>query len=155
VYCKKVNKNIFLEVLQGNERALKYYKKIGFKEFDECSISKTLVYEINDTAMAQTVKEKITLKDGSTYEGETKDGKPHGRGKQTWVDGETYEGDFANNVPHGKGKSINANGDVYEGGFSHNKYHGKGKKTYADGGASSGCAVEEGKWKDGKFMGKK
>ncbi|MCL2187043.1 MAG: GNAT family N-acetyltransferase [Treponema sp.] len=47
VYGKKENKNIYLEVLQGNERALEYYKKIGFKEYDECSISKTLVYEIN------------------------------------------------------------------------------------------------------------
>ena len=47
VYGKKENKNIYLEVLQGNERALRYYKKLGFKEYDECSISKTLVYEIN------------------------------------------------------------------------------------------------------------
>jgi len=47
VYGKKENKNIFLEVLQGNDRALEYYKRIGFNEYDECSISKTLVYEIN------------------------------------------------------------------------------------------------------------
>jgi len=47
VYGKKENKNIYLEVLQGNERALNYYAKIGFKEYDDCSISKTLVYDIN------------------------------------------------------------------------------------------------------------
>jgi len=34
------------------------------------------------------------------------------------------------------------------------KPHGKGKITYPDGGASSGCKVEEGEWKDGEFVGK-
>jgi hypothetical protein len=38
--------------------------------------------------------EKITLDDGSIYEGETANGKPHGKGKQIWADGTVEEGQW-------------------------------------------------------------
>ena len=54
--------------------------------------------------------EKLTLSCG-IYEGETLNGKPHGKGKLTWQ-GETdldgviriYEGDFVDGKMQGKGK---------------------------------------------------
>jgi len=54
--------------------------------------------------------EKLTFKNGSVYEGEILDGKPHGKGKciikpvyENEGDDE-YEGDFVNGKLHGKGK---------------------------------------------------
>ena len=41
---------------------------------------------------------------GRIYEGEWKDGKTHGQGKETHADGETYEGEWKDGVPHGQGK---------------------------------------------------
>ena len=47
------------------------------------------------------------------YEGEVKDGKPHGRGKLILTtehgDG-TYEGDFKDGLQHGRGKFLLADG---------------------------------------------
>ena len=81
----------------------------------------------------------------SSYEGETFNGKPHGKGKCTYMDnGLVYEGDFINGKPHGKGKITFSNGDVYIGDFLESKFHGKGKMIYADG------TVEEQIWHDGK-----
>ena len=36
--------------------------------------------------------EKLSFEDGSTYEGETADGKPHGKGKMTYPNGKTEQG---------------------------------------------------------------
>ena len=114
---------------------------------------------------------KLTLPDGSVYEGELVNGKPHGKGKKTfssggyyegdfvdgkwhgkgkvaWVEGDIYEGDWLEGKKHGKGKLTLANGEVYEGDFVENKQHGKGKKTYPEG------SIYEGDWLEGKKHGK-
>ena len=80
------------------------------------------------------VVKKITYSNG-TYEGETKNGKEHGKGKLIWADGNSYDGDFRDGKCHGKGKLIWANGDSYDGEWENDKRHGfavktiKGKRT--------------------------
>lgn len=39
-----------------------------------------------------------------TYDGEWKDGKPHGKGEETFPGIGKYEGYFQNGLKHGKGK---------------------------------------------------
>lgn len=112
------------------------------------------------------VKGKITLKDGSVYEGDLVNDKPHGKGKRTWPDrekgtgdympsydfknkkstikekmktikGNVYEGDFVNGEANGKGKMTYPDG-IYEGDFVNGKSHGKGKMTYFNGDVCEG-----------------
>lgn len=61
--------------------------------------------------------EKLTLSDGSIYEGETENGLPHGEGKYTYPDGNTFTGTVAKNLPI-KGRIQTQDGIYYEGEFS-------------------------------------
>ena len=91
-----------------------------------------------------------TLKIGtSTYEGEVKKGKAHGKGIITFADGSKYEGTFKRNRIHGKGKFIDLNNNVFEGKFRRGKFVSKiDKKTREviqldiNTGASSGFEVK-------------
>jgi len=79
----------------------------------------------------------LTKSNGDTYEGETVNGKPHGKGKLTYyVNGTVYEGDFVNGEPHGKGKITENSVTFVEGEFVNGKMHGKGKIFGSD------CQVE-------------
>jgi len=90
---------------------------------------------------------RIEYKNG-TYEGETVDGKRHGKGKYTWTDGEKYEGEYVNGKRTGKGKYYYANGNVYEGDWVEDERTGKGVFIWASGDRY------EGEFVDGKFHGK-
>lgn len=72
--------------------------------------------------------------DGRTliYEGDFKNGKKHGRGKQKW-DGNVYEGEFREGLWHGKGVAVFENGDRYEGEFHNSALHGRGVFTKPNG----------------------
>jgi len=91
-------------------------------------------------------KGKIISKSSDIYEGDFVNGKRHGKGKYTWVNGEVYEGDFVNDKRHGKGKYTWASGGVYEGEWVKSKQEGRGKYTAPDG------KVREGIFKNGKFL---
>ena len=55
---------------------------------------------------------------GGKYEGNWKDDKQHGKGKETWNNGdETYEGDFIEGKKNGKGKFTWIDKSYYEGDF--------------------------------------
>jgi len=82
------------------------------------------------------------------YIGDIKEGKRHGKGKQTWANGDIYKGDWEYNSRSGHGIFIFFNGDIYEGEFKEGKRHGKGKLTLADG------DIYEGDYKEGKRHGK-
>jgi hypothetical protein len=45
----------------------------------------------------------VNFQDGSTYEGEWRDGKMHGRGIYSWRNGHVFEGDWRNGKMHGRG----------------------------------------------------
>ena len=49
------------------------------------------------------------------YEGEFKDGKPHGQGIMKYANGDVYDGRWAADCKSGKGTMKYANGDVYDG----------------------------------------
>jgi hypothetical protein len=60
-------------------------------------------------------------------------GRRTGPGTCTWVDGSTYEGEWKNGVRHGKGVFKSREGTVYDGMFMDDIRHGAGKLTYASG----------------------
>jgi hypothetical protein len=68
----------------------------------------------NDGTAAESDAPVFTIEN---YEGDTKNGMKHGRGKYKYPDGSFYEGEFENNKKHGKGYYKAANGDIYEGEF--------------------------------------
>ena len=59
-----------------------------------------------------------TLPDGSTYQGDIKDGLFHGRGTWKLKEGGFYRGEFKDGLMHGEGRFEDQFGDVYEGQFS-------------------------------------
>jgi len=64
---------------------------------------------------------KKIYSNGDIYEGESKEGFPHGKGKMIYkkddYDRKMYEGEWKNYLYHGKGKILWTNGDTYEGEF--------------------------------------
>ena len=67
------------------------------------------------------------------YEGEQKNGVPHGFGKLTNAHDEVYEGEFQNGEFHGFGKLTKPCGEVYEGNWKQGVISGQGKYTLANG----------------------
>ena len=78
------------------------------------------------------VKNKITYW-GGDYEGETKNGKPHGRGIEVSPIGYRYEGEFKEGRKDGRGTYTYPDGRGYTGEFKKGWEDGKGIQTYADG----------------------
>ena len=82
------------------------------------------------------------------YEGEIKNGIPHGQGTYMWSDGSIYEGEFKEGEKHGQGTQTYPNRSIkYEGEFKNDGYHGKGTFTFPDG------QKYVGEWKNGKYHG--
>jgi len=70
---------------------------------------------------------KEKYEDGSVYEGESRNGKRHGRGKIIYRDGRVFEGEFENGVAQGTGKIAYSSGKLcYEGGISGTSFEGQG-----------------------------
>ena len=59
--------------------------------------------------------------DGGEYEGEWKNGKPHGKGTYKLPDGSKYSGEWNFGVLHGRGMSIEPNGVMDVGQFKNGK----------------------------------
>jgi len=97
-----------------------------------------------------------------TYNGEYVNGKKHGQGEIKYTNGIVVKGTFKNgkfvkaksgcisgNCGTGKGIFVYADGSKYEGDFRYNIKHGKGKFT------SSSGVIQEGVWRNDKFIGEK
>jgi hypothetical protein len=67
------------------------------------------------------------------YEGETRNGQYHGRGRLQEPDGRRYTGEFAEGRFHGQGKAEMPNGDLYEGQFRNGEFTGEGTANLRDG----------------------
>ncbi|MCL2722582.1 MAG: hypothetical protein FWD47_14730 [Treponema sp.] len=112
--------------------------------------------------------DKITY-DNGVYEGDTFEGKHHGKGKFTGTNGKSFEGEWKYGKQHGKGIYKDAN-EEYDGDWVDGKSHGKGKRSDNDGvyegdfenGSKHGNGkfiwkngdVYEGDWNDGERTGK-
>ena len=81
------------------------------------------------------------------YEGEMKDGKPHGRGIYIWSSGNVYEGEWKEGDRDGKGTLNLTDGSFYEGEWKDNFMQGQGTKTWPNG------QKYEGEWKEGEYYG--
>ena len=51
---------------------------------------------------------------GGSYEGQTVDGIPHGKGRMTYKDGSYYDGDWSNGIMHGKGKFYDSKNNIMQ-----------------------------------------
>ena len=71
-------------------------------------------------------KGAFTTDDGTTYEGDLKDGKPHGRGIARFPDGEKIECDWKNGKAHGTGIQTFPDGTEYVGAFREGHRQGQG-----------------------------
>jgi|GEM_PF-1374912 len=151
-------------VKQDKAKAIEWYKKAaaqghegakemlllesGFTGKNKQTFEDGSVYEGDYLNGKRTGKGKLLFTNGFIYEGDFLNDSLHGKGKLTAPDGNVgYEGDFADDRKNGKGKMTYNNGCIYEGDFVDDKRNGKGKMTYPDG------RVEDGNWKDGKFIG--
>merc|ERR1712167_461969 len=86
--------------------------------------------------------------DGSVYDGEFKDGLPHGKGRCTYLDRSFYDGMWECGRREGSnGHMEYPNGDEYEGGWSNDMRNGEGTQRYANG------ETYIGGWKDGRKFG--
>lgn len=80
--------------------------------------------------------ERIDLKNRNYYYGETRDGKPHGRGAKVWLSYDSpaiLEAWYKDDVATGEGRLINSKGEVYHGKFENNKKNGHGILTFSTG----------------------
>ena len=91
---------------------------------------------------------QILTPGGEIYEGDLKNNKRNGKGKQTLTSGDIYEGHFVNGKKQDKGKLTFANGDTYKGDFVKDKFEGKGKHIVKN------CFIYEGDFLDDKYQGK-
>ena len=75
---------------------------------------------------------KYKYRDGSSYEGEMKDGLPHGVGTRRWLDGKVYNGEFEQGEPLGAGE-ITWDGNYYKGYVLYGEIMGQGSIKYKNG----------------------
>jgi len=90
----------------------------------------------------------LLLTDGTQITGDWQAGKPHGTASVVAPDGMmTYEGEFRDGRRHGLGKQIYASGDVYDGGWENGRQHGRGVYHFTNGDKYYGI------WKEGRYHG--
>lgn len=100
-------------------------------------------------SLSQVCKvEKETI--NSSYSGECKKGKAHGKGKASGVD--MYEGEFKNGLPDGQGTYTWSSGNIYTGKFVKGLREGNGTMRYKKTNAPD--SVVTGFWKKDSYVGK-
>ena len=135
-------------------------KKISGKQ--TYSSDSLIIYIEGTFENEELVHGKCVYKNGDEYEGDWKNGQPHGHGifkyqsdakvyigtfshgmrqgsgtcayvEGSWFDGQKYEGHWLNDDWHGHGRLTYKDGIVYEGSFAAGACHGAGALTYPDG----------------------
>jgi hypothetical protein len=76
---------------------------------------------------------RLATQTGLSYDGGWKDGLMHGRGSIKFPNGDEYEGEFAAGAPHGTGRYAAADGSIFGGGFRDGRRDGDGTLTLANG----------------------
>jgi hypothetical protein len=72
------------------------------------------------------------------YDGETVQGRPHGRGRYVYANGDEFVGHFLDGKQSGHGRFVFACGHIYEGDWRLGKRHGPGRFLYANGNCYAG-----------------
>ena len=90
--------------------------------------------------------DKLNLPLGVLYEGESSEGKPHGRGRMTYLNGDEYIGNFINGIKSGYGIFYKNDTFTYRGNFEDDEMNGFGTKEFLDG------RVEKGRFHKGQLM---
>lgn len=90
-----------------------------------------IMFNVKDTNAASN---KVTLKlaSGALYYGESKNGRPHGKGTARWGENKTYSGEWVNGKRSGYGVyKLNTNGEsvTYTGNWKNDKQNGQGTFT--------------------------
>ena len=80
-----------------------------------------------------TTEEIVYDDSGARYRGQTRGGKPHGRGVKTWPSGHRYEGDFRDGWRHGQGTFTWPNSNRYAGDYVDGKRTGRGVAAWPNG----------------------
>ena len=119
--------------------------------------------DASNKSAPQAEFKRIEYDGGDVYEGETRNGKRHGRGTYTWADGDFYEGDWRDGKRCGRGKLIqygkSPSGETYmkysyDGEWLDSKEHGHGICVEGDFGMEKMDKVFEGEWVNGKRQGR-
>ena len=113
-------------------------------------------------------KGSLYQEDGTYYEGEWHEGRPHGKGTN-WGETGIYTGEWSDGRMEGRGIFQLSNGDNYEGQvapaneiefslldgteYAEGKFHGKGKYTFVDGSYYEGNFVRGQVTGRGKYVG--
>lgn len=81
----------------------------------------------------------ILFDDGSSYSGEWKNGRIHGRGVFLWANGDRFEGEWKDDLQNGQGTYAAADGSVYYGGWKNGVKDGDGvyRPAPGEGGGSN------------------
>lgn len=124
-----------------------YFSNNKENPLEPCEISRDIeknAKEFHNKKESTTIFQCIS----SFYEGEWRDNKRHGYGKDIWSDGSQYEGFFHEGKKQGKGKMEWNDGSRYVGEFVNDKIHGFGEYSWKDG------RVYFGEWRDNHMNGK-
>lgn len=125
-------------------------KAIGGGEFTFMSrrgmiLLKTM--DAKDKSLLTTPRERHFLDFGGSYKGNFDDGEFSGSGTVRAGDGTVYEGNWKNGMPHGKGKQVFPAGGTYIGDWAQGQREGWGTMEYVD------KRVYEGEWSGGRRHG--
>ena len=153
-FILKLNKNIFFFPLQNDSTSAIPNKK-GIKIKDQIIKNsnnniKMVPAAINNNSNSENKKiviKKYIFEDGE-YEGEIKEGLPHGKGSYKYKNGDEYVGEFKNGYFDGNGEHTTKKGEKYSGQFKKGKREGNGICKRLNGEEYCGY------WKDNKKDGK-
>ena len=123
----QIHENIKLELIKYN----KEFQKILNIDINNYKIFKgiSIILESDEKG-----KEYDNYNDRIIFEGEYKNLKRNGKGKEYNFGKVTFEGEYLNNKRNGKGKEYNYKGELlFEGEYLNNKRHGKGKEYFSNG----------------------
>ena len=115
---------------------------VKLSEFDSYIVGD---FKLAETSPPSSSKQKLTIKNGGVYVGETLNGKPSGRGEFKLPNGDMYVGEFFNGNISGQGKYTWFDGAVYVGEWVDGEMSGRGIEDYLG-------VVRKGIWKEHEFL---
>lgn len=132
--------------LQDDRSIQTSFKVSSIPGLYECWNIKQQLEDVAASLPLQHTDGPMTLSDGSVYEGELKNGLPHGNGVLR-MPRQTYTGGFAQGKYHGEGSIQCKNGDVITGTYDYGKKNGRFTRTTSRG------QIYVSEWLDGNQVG--